>query len=67
MPISDAECKLLAAEIAHIKSAVDEIKSRLDANFVTKAEFAPVARIVYGLIALMALAVGGAIVKLVLK
>lgn len=67
MPITDAECKLIAAEISHIKAAVDEIKARLDANYVTKAEFMPVAKIVYGLVGLLMLGLGAAMLKMVLK
>lgn len=47
MPLTDHECKLLTSEIAHIKAAVDEIKARLEAQFVTKAEFWPVRTVVY--------------------
>lgn len=47
MPLTDTDCKLLTAEIAHIKEAVDEIKAKLDANYVTRAEFMPVRTVVY--------------------
>ena len=67
MPLTDAECKLLTAEIAHIKVSVDEIKAKLDANYVTKAEFWPVAKIAYGVVGVMGLTVLAAILKLIIK
>lgn len=64
MPLTDNDCKFLTAEIAHVRNTVDEIKRQLEANFVTKSEFAPVQKIVYGLVGLLLLA---AMSKLVIK
>ena len=57
MPLTDSDCKLLTAEIAHIKTAVDEIKIKLDANYVTKAEFWPVRTVVYSAVGAVGLSI----------
>jgi tetrahydromethanopterin S-methyltransferase subunit B len=45
--LSEGECKLLLEKIANIKATIDEIKIKLDSNYVTKDEFWPVRTIVY--------------------
>jgi hypothetical protein len=49
---------VLVADVANIKRA-------LESQYVSRAEFAPIKAIVYGLAALILLGVGGAIVRLV--
>jgi hypothetical protein len=61
------DCKLLTAEITHIKGAIDEIRLKLDNNYVTKAEFWPVAKIAYGIVGVMSLTLLAAMIKMVMK
>lgn len=49
-----------------IESGFDELRKELKSEYVTKAEFEPVKRVVYGLIGIILVAVVGAIVALVL-
>jgi hypothetical protein len=67
MPLNEAECKILTNEILHIKESIDDIKIKLDTQFVTKAEFWPVARIAYGVVGVMGLTLLAAMVRMVLK
>ena len=67
MPITDMECKLLLSEIGHIKDSIEDIKIKLDTNYITKAEFWPVARIAYGVVGVMGLTLLAAMVRMVLK
>lgn len=43
----------LETDVQYIRRDLDEIKEKLDNGFVTKAEFAPVKSIVYGLVGLI--------------
>lgn len=59
---------LLGNDIAHIKEDISEIKAsfkEIKALYLTKDEFSPVRNIVYGMVALILVAVVGAIVALV--
>ncbi len=48
-----------------ILSRLDHIDRRLDEDFVTSEEFAPVKKVVYGLVGLILTAVAGGLVGLV--
>jgi len=56
---------LIAKDIEYIKKDVSEIKTKIDSDYVTKEEFIPVQRVVFGLVALILTAVVGALVGLV--
>jgi hypothetical protein len=49
----------------NIEHEIAEIKSRMESDFVTAAEFAPVKKVVYGLVGSVLVAVLGAVVGLV--
>jgi hypothetical protein len=66
MTKEDKEIAIIATTIQNIDRDVQEIKRKLDANYVTKAEFQPVKNLVYGLVALFGAAVVAAILKLIL-
>lgn len=51
----------------HVCHALDEILRRLDAQYVTKAEFCPVRQVVYGLVSLILIGVVGAVIGLVIS
>lgn len=54
-------------KLEYIKRDVADIKTRLDAQYVTVQEFEPVKKIVYGMVGLILVAVVGAIIALVIK
>lgn len=58
---------LVQRDIEYIREAIDEIKGKLEKNYVTNDQFVPVARIAYGIVALMGVALVGAVMKMVLK
>jgi phage/plasmid primase-like uncharacterized protein len=57
---------LIGLDIGYIKRDVVEIKEKLEKNYVTKDEFAPIKSIVYGMVSVILLTVLGAIVALVI-
>jgi subtilase family serine protease len=54
-------------DITNIKEDVKDIKETIKNDFITEAEFDPVKKVVYGLVALILVAVVGALIALVLK
>lgn len=58
---------IIATTVKNIEKDVDEIKTKLEKNYVTREEFEPVKKIVYGLVALILIAVVGAMIALVLQ
>ena len=53
-------------DLKYIRRDLDAIMKKLDEGYVTKAEFAPVKTIVYGLVGLMLTAVVAALLGLVI-
>lgn len=58
---------LVVYKIDELKVQFGELERKIDNNFVTKTEFDPIKRLVYGTVALMLTSVLGAIVALVLR
>jgi hypothetical protein len=58
---------VLQNDLNHIQADVKEIKEKMESHFITKEEFDPVKKIVYGLVGIILVAVIGALVALVLK
>lgn len=58
---------LVVYKIDELKIQFGELEKKIDNNFVTKTEFDPIKRLVYGTVALMLTSVLGAIVALVLR
>ena len=57
---------VIANDISYIRDDLVEIKSTLKGSYVTKEEFEPIKKIVYGLVGLILIAVVGALMGLVL-
>ena len=55
------------AMVLRIDKRVDELESKMDAQFVTQAEFAPIKKLIYGAVGLILVAVMGALITLVVK
>jgi hypothetical protein len=58
---------VMTNDITYIRKSIDNIKERLEDDFVTKTEFNPVRMIVYSLVGLILMAAIGAILRLVIK
>jgi hypothetical protein len=64
---SDTALALVAQDVKYIQRDVMEIKSKLDQDYVSRAEFEPIKKIIYGLISLILVAVVGAVISLVVR
>jgi hypothetical protein len=62
---SQTKFAIVAKDIEFIKYEVTEIKHKIEGNFVTKEEFEPIKKIVYGIISLILTAVVGGLISLV--
>jgi len=58
---------LIAKDISYIKEEVTEIKAKMEKDYVTRHEFEPIQKIVYGLVALILVSVIGAVIAMVLR
>lgn len=56
---------VIANDIAYMKNDIHDIKSNVAQGYVTKDEFEPIKKIVYGLVGLILVAVVGALLSLV--
>jgi ABC-type phosphate transport system permease subunit len=64
-----AAAAVVANDIIHIKIDIAEIKTlieKMDSRYITRREFDPVKSIVYGLVAIILIAVVGSLVALVI-
>ena len=58
---------VMQTDIAYIKISVTALSNKIDDHYVTKDEFDPIKKLVYGLVSLILIAVVGAIVALVVQ
>jgi hypothetical protein len=56
---------LMSQSIEYIKTDIREIKSKMEADYITREEFDPIKKIVYGLVTLLLTGLVGALMKLV--
>lgn len=59
--------EVIANDIEYIKRDISEIKTSVTQGYVTKAEFEPIKRIVYGVVSLILIAVVGAVISSVVR
>ena len=57
----------LTVDISYIKRDVQQIKDKIEHDNITRAEFEPIKRTVYGLIGLILVSFVGALMAIVLK
>lgn len=57
---------LIAKDVSYMKEKLDEVDGKLNSHYVTKEEFEPIKKVVYGLVGIILVAVVGAVVSLVL-
>lgn len=62
-----SDISVIETKLDFIQRDISDIKKRLDDNYVTKQEFDPVKRIVYGLVTLVLTAVVVALIALVVR
>lgn len=62
----ETDLALIKQDIGYIKRDVRTIKRRVEANYVTRAEFEPIQKLVYGLVGLILVSVIGAVLGIVL-
>jgi hypothetical protein len=67
MPDTSDETKLalLQNDITYIKEKLNAVDSKVSSSYVSKEEFDPIKKIVYGMVSLILIAVVGAVVALV--
>lgn len=61
----ETKIALIAKDINYMKEKLDEVDGKLNAHYVTKEEFEPIKKVVYGLVSIILVAVVGAVVSLV--
>lgn len=59
--------EVIANDIGYIKRDVNDIKNKLEQEYVTKEAFEPVRKLVYGLVGLILIGVIVAVLALVIK
>lgn len=62
---SNSKLDVIANDISYLKDDVREIKTQITSNYVTKDQFEPVRRLVYGTVGIILTAVIVAVVALV--
>ncbi len=60
------EVKNLTTSISELKTEIKDMKTEFKECYITKTEFDPIKRIVYGVVGLLLVAIAGAIIKLVI-
>ena len=68
MPNTSDETKLalLQNDITYIKEKLNAVDSKVSSHYVSKEEFDPIKKIVYGMVSLILIAVVGALLALVI-
>jgi len=65
--VEEVKIAVICNDMEYVKKTLEKIDRRLELDYITKTEFEPIKKIVYGLVMLVLTAVVGAIVSLVLK
>lgn len=58
---------LLKKDLEYIKEQVGQLREDIHTGYITRSEFEPVQKLVYGLVGLILVSVVGAIIALVLR
>jgi len=64
---TNIDLAVIATDVSYIKRDVAEIKNKLEADYVTRQEFDPIKKVIYGLVTLILTGVVGAIISLVIR
>lgn len=63
----DVKLAVLQNDMSYVKDKLDSIDNKVSSHYVSKEEFEPIKKVVYGLVGLILVAVVGAVVSLVVK
>lgn len=63
---TETQIAVMIESVGTIKRDVSEIKEKLESHYVTKEEFDPIKKVVYGMVSLILVAVIGALLALVI-
>lgn len=66
-PSEVTQIAVMANDLKYVVKSVDMLGEKIDHNYVTKETFAPVQKIVYGVVGLILVSVIGAVIALVLR
>jgi len=66
-PKEDTQIAVMANDISYIKKSIDDMNSRLDHHYVTKDEFDPIKKLVYGMVAIVLSSVAAAVMAILVK
>lgn len=64
-PTDETKLALMANDLTYIKEKLNAVDLKVSTHYVSKEEFEPIKKIVYGLVSLILIAVVGALVALV--
>lgn len=62
----ETKLAVMQTDLTYIKEKLNAVDTKVSSNYVSKEEFEPIRRIVYGVVSLILVAVVGAIVALVI-
>ena len=58
---------VINAKLDNLTCSIDDIKKKLEADYVTRAEFMPISRGFYGLISVVGVIIIGAVLAIIIK
>lgn len=62
----ETKLAVIQNDLTYIKEKLNVVDNKMNSNYVSKEEFEPIKKIVYGLVSLILIAVVGALVTLVI-
>jgi len=63
----DTQIAVIANDISYIKKSIDDMNSRLDHHYVTKDEFDPIKKLVYGMVAVVLSSIVATLMTILVK
>jgi hypothetical protein len=63
----ETKLAVMQTDLTYIKEKLNAVDTKVSSNYVSKEEFEPIRKIVYGVVSLILVAVVGAVVALVLE
>lgn len=63
----NTQIALMANDLGYVRKSIDVLTDKIDKNYVTKDEFEPIRKLVYGMVGLILVAVVGAVMTLILR
>lgn len=64
-PSDETKLAVIQTDLTYIKEKLNAVDNKVSSHYVSKEEFEPIKKIVYGLVSLILIAVVGALVALV--